>query len=628
MKFNFELVLTGAKFERIIMKINGSISTAKNGPLVVKDIKNLTEANGNIFSIEKSTVALCRCGHSHSKPFCDGTHGKIGWTDEKQEGRQPRKIDSYEGENITIHDDRGICSHAGFCTDNLPTVFRMRTEPWIDPDAEIAEKIIETVKKCPSGALSYSIDGVLYNKYSDHPDIKVTEDGPYFVTGSIELHDKDQPESEEHYALCRCGKSRNKPFCDGQHWYSKFKDEGKANPIGLNIDEKTAIIQKLAQSGKSENSAMRTLRTFPGFETLVFKGAQLHKMPLNEDIKVNTNTIIGKTAKHPLELEMPFYVSHMSFGALSREAKIALAKGTSLVGTAMCSGEGGMLPEARKAATKYIYELGTAAFSHIDSIIKQADAVEIKIGQGVKPGLGGHLPAHKVTDEIAKIRGLKPGEASVSPGRLSGVNNLEDLQKIVAHIKEITGGKPVGIKFAAGRIEEDLGFALKAEPDFITIDCRGGATGSSPKFLKDNVGVPPIFVIRRARKYLDNVNSDVTLCITGGFRDSSEIAKAIALGADAIALATASMIAIGCIQAKVCHTGTCPVGIATQDEQLRKLFDEGEALRQFKNFYNATNDELKVFARTNGVNNIHNLGVTDLVTDSTVVAEFTDIEHI
>ncbi len=212
--------------------------------------------------------------------------------------------------------------------------------------------------------------------------------------------------------------------------------------------------------------------------------------------------------------------------------------------------------------------------------------------------------------------------------KFKGVNNLKDLQKKVAHIKEITGGKPVGIKFASGHIEEDLEFALKAEPDFITIDCRGGATGSSPKFLKDNVGIPPIFVIRRARKYLDEAKNNITLCITGGFRDSSDIAKAIALGADAVALATASMIAIGCIQAKVCHTGTCPVGIATQNEQLRELFDEEKAITQFKNFYTATNNELKIFARTNGVNDVHKLNVSDLVTDNKAVSDFTDIEHV
>lgn len=610
------------------MDKKNSISTSKNGPLVVQNLKSLTEANGAVFHIEKRSLALCRCGHSKNKPFCDGTHGKMGWTDEKEAGRQPRKTDDYVGKKIVIHDNRGICSHAGFCTDGLPKVFQMGVEPWINPDAETVERIIGTIRKCPSGALSYSVDGVLYDKFSEHPEIKITEDGPYFVRGAIELHDKDHPESEEHCALCRCGHSKNKPFCDGQHWYVKFRDEGKANPIELSANEKVADIQKLAESGKSENSAMRTARAFPDFETLVFKGAQLHKMPLNEEIAVNTRTIIGKAARQPLELDMPFYVSHMSFGALSREAKIALAKGTSLVGTVMCSGEGGMLPDERKAATKYIYELGTAAFSHIDSVILQADAVEIKIGQGVKPGLGGHLPGHKVSREIAEIRGLQPGQASVSPGRLSGVNNLEDLQKKVAHIKEITGGKPVGVKLAAGHIEEDLAFALKAEPDFITIDCRGGATGSSPKFLKDNVGVPPIFVIRRARKYLYKAKSDVTLCITGGFRNSSDIAKAIALGADAVALATASMIAIGCIQAKVCHTGTCPVGIATQDEALRRLFDEEKALTRFKNFYTATNNELRIFARTNGVDDVHKLDVSDLLTDSKVVADFTDIEHV
>ena len=604
------------------------ISTSPNGPLVVKNLKFLTESTGNKFLITKKAVALCRCGSSKNKPFCDGTHAKIGWTDKKEEGRQPRRIDDYRGKKITIHDDRGICSHAGFCTDGLPKVFRMDKEPWIDPDAETVDKIIETIKKCPSGALSYSIDGKLYNKYFENPEIMVTKDGPYFVRGDIQLQDDDSPDTEDHYALCRCGHSKNKPFCDGQHWYHKFRDDGNVPPTDPNSDEKVAKVQKLAKTGKSENSAMSTLKTFPSFDSLVFKGAQLYKMPLNEDVEINTKTIIGKTAKKPLEIDMPFYVSHMSFGAISREAKIALAKGTGLVGTAMCSGEGGMLPEEREEASKYIYELGTASFSHKDEIIAQADAVEIKIGQGVKPGLGGHLPGYKVIGEIAKIRGLKPGEESVSPGRFSGINSFDDLREVVEHIRKVTDGRPVGIKFASGHVEEDLDFALKAKPDFITIDCRGGATGSSPKFLKDNVGIPPIFVIRRARKFLDENNGKVTLCITGGFRDSSDIAKALALGADAVALATSSLIAIGCIQSRVCHTGTCPAGIATQDKNLRELFDEEVALEGFKNFYIGTNNELKIFARTNGVDDIHKLTIDDLVTDSLVVSEFTDIEHV
>jgi methylamine---glutamate N-methyltransferase subunit C len=605
-----------------------SISTSKNGPLVVENLKTLTNAAGNIVPVKNAVFALCRCGNSKSKPFCDGTHGEIGFSDEKQEGRQPRRTDDYKGSEITIHDDRGICSHVGFCTDGLPKVFRMGVEPWIDPDAEPVKKIIETIRKCPSGALSYSIDGVKYDKYHDKPEIKVNEDGAYFVRGFIDLNDDDKPNSLEHYALCRCGNSKNKPFCDGQHWYTKFKDDGTVESPGFSKDERTATVQKLAESGKSENSAMSTLKKFPGLDTIVFKGAQLHKMPLNEDVEVNTKTVIGKTARQPLELSMPFYVSHMSFGALSKEAKVALAAGSAQVGTAMCSGEGGLLPESRKAARKYIYELGTASFSHKDEAIRQADAVEIKVGQGVKPGVGGHLPAHKVSEEIAKTRGLKPGEDSVSPGRLAGVNNLEDLKKMVSHIKTITDGKPVGIKLATGHVEDDLAFALEAQPDFITFDCCGGATGSSPGFLKDNVGIPPIFVIRRARQYLDKVNSKVTLCVTGGFRDSSDIAKALALGADAVALATASLISIGCIQARVCHTGTCPVGITTQNEQLRKLVVHAKAVKGFVNFYTATNNELKVFARSNGVDDVHKLQLSDLVTDSKTVADFCDIEHV
>jgi glutamate synthase domain-containing protein 2 len=318
----------------------------------------------------------------------------------------------------------------------------------------------------------------------------------------------------------------------------------------------------------------------------------------------------------------------MSFGAISREAKITLAKGASIVGTAMCSGEGGLLDDERKAASKFIYELGTASFSHKDKWIKQADAIEIKIGQGVKPGLGGHLPSDKVTEEVAKVRGLKKDEDSFSPNRFDGLEDLSDLIEKVAHIRKITNGKPVGIKLASGNIEADLDFALKANPDFITIDCRGGATGSSPKFLKDNVGIPPIFAIRRARKFLDDKNSNISLCITGGFKTSSDIAKAIALGADAVAMATASLISIGCIQARVCHTGTCPAGIATQNEQLREILDIEKGVQGFVNFYKATNNELKIFARSNGVKDIHDLSVYDVVTDSIIVSKFTDIEHI
>jgi glutamate synthase domain-containing protein 2 len=317
----------------------------------------------------------------------------------------------------------------------------------------------------------------------------------------------------------------------------------------------------------------------------------------------------------------------MSYGALSREAKIALAKGSTIIGTAMCSGEGGMLPEERENANKYIYELGTASFSHKDDAIQRADGIEIKIGQAAKPGLGGHLPKEKITEEISQIRGISPDEDSISPARHIGINSVEDLKEEINRIRKLTNGKPIGIKFSAGHIEEDLGAALQAKPDFITIDCRGGATGAAPTYIKDNVCVPPVFAIHRARKYLDQEESKVTLCVTGGFRDAADVAKGIAVGADAVALATASLIAIGCQQYRTCHTGNCPVGITTQNPVLRKRFNIEKSVERFVGYYSTMKDELENFVRINGRSNVHELDRSDIFTINHEIARYTDIQH-
>jgi glutamate synthase domain-containing protein 2 len=393
------------------------------------------------------------------------------------------------------------------------------------------------------------------------------------------------------------------------------------------FETKYAHITALALGRESPVTAMRTQKTFPDWSAILFRGGQLYRLPLNEDEEVITRTVIGPGAARPLELAIPFYVSHMSFGALSREAKIALARGSRRIGTVMCSGEGGLLPVERQEAGLYIYELGTATFSHRRENIEQADAVEIKIGQAAKPGLGGHLPAEKVTPEIAQIRGIPSGEPSISPGRHAGLDSPEALKARVAELRRWNGGRPIGIKFAAGHVEEDLEYALLAEPDFITIDCRGGGTGAAPVTIKDNVCLPPIFALRRARRYLDGVQSQVTLCVTGGFRDAADIAKALALGADAVALATASLIAIGCQQYRICHTGRCPVGITTQDHALRERLDVDRSVQRFVNFYHATTEELKTFARINGRRNVHELDLSDVVTISNEISRNTDVPH-
>ncbi len=613
-----------------------SITPSQHGPYVVKNVDELTESTGRAVAVHQSVITLCRCGESNNKPFCDGTHGKIGFTSEKKEGRVQRRHDVYQGKAVTIHDDRGICSHAGFCTDGLPAVFQMGKEPWIDPNGASKDDIIKTIKKCPSGALSFEVDGDRVTNYHDHPLIKITENGPYYVEGSIDLMTDDKLESNEHYALCRCGYSKNKPFCDGTHWYEKFIDDGAVKKklnlakesMEITDNHKDNHIRELSQNPAIKHSAMRTLETFPNFKTLLFKANQLDRMPLDKDAPVSLKTTIGPKTKHPLTIDLPFFISHMSYGALSKEAKIALAKGSTMVKTAMASGEGGMLPESRDASLYYIYEHGTAAFTYDEAVMKKADAVELKFGQGVKPGVGGELPANKVTRALAKIRGLEPGEASTAPNRLAGVDAIEDLIHLVKKVRTVIDGKPVGIKIATSHLEKDIELALRADPDFITIDCRGGATGSSPTFLKDNVGIPAVFAIPRARKVLNDHQAHVTLIATGGFRDSTDIAKGLALGADVVALATASLIAIGCLQSRICHTGKCPVGIATQDEALRSLVDIDRAAKQYANFATGTANELEMLVRAHGIDDIHQLTKDDLMTISNEVSQNTEIEHV
>ncbi len=204
-----------------------TITCKDNGPYVVSGLDDLRDPNGKSI-LTKPTVALCRCGGSNSKPFCDGTHAKIGFSDTKMPGRLPDRRDTYTGKNITIHDNRAVCVHAGICTDSLSAVWRMHQNPWIDPDAADATAIIETIRKCPSGALSYSVDGVDQRDPNRTPAIQVTKDGPYSVTGGVALDGQEWGEgaSREHYTLCRCGASKNKPFCDGTHWDIGFRDDG------------------------------------------------------------------------------------------------------------------------------------------------------------------------------------------------------------------------------------------------------------------------------------------------------------------------------------------------------------------------------------------------------------------
>ena len=386
-------------------------------------------------------------------------------------------------------------------------------------------------------------------------------------------------------------------------------------------------IHEMAVTGKSISASMSTELPMPSWDDILILGAQLDPMPLDEDAPVRTTTVIGKHAEKPLILENPVYVSHMSFGALSREAKISLARGSAMARSAMCSGEGGILPEEMQAADKYIFEYVGNLYSVTPENLRNADAIEIKIGQGTKPGMGGHLPGEKVTREISEVRNKPMGKDVIAPSRFPGINTKDDLKNLITQLRYASEGRPIGVKIAAGRIERDLAFCVYAEPDFITIDGRGGATGSSPKLLRDSASVPTIYALHRARKYLDSIGSDISLIITGGLRVSSDFAKAIAMGADAVAVASAALIAMACQQYKICGTGMCPMGIATQDEDLRERLHEDAAAARVANFLNVSLEELKMFARITGHENLHDLSIDDLCTISREISEYTDIPH-
>ena len=386
-------------------------------------------------------------------------------------------------------------------------------------------------------------------------------------------------------------------------------------------------IHEMAVTGKSAIEAMGTQRKMPNWDDMLVLGAQLNPMPLDEHAEVSLKTVIGKHAKKPMVLDMPVYISHMSFGALSRETKIALAKGSAAAGTAMCSGEGGILPEEKEAAHKYIFEYVPNLYSVTEENLKTSDAIEIKIGQGTKPGMGGHLPGEKVTPEIAKIRNKPLGKDVISPSKFPGINSAEDLKRLVNDLRMLSDGRPIGIKIAAGRIEKDLEFCVYAEPDFITIDGRGGATGASHAIIRDSTSVPTIYALYRARKYLDSIGSDIDLVITGGLRVSSDFAKAIAMGADAVAVASAAMVAAACQQYRICGTGMCPVGVATQDEKLRERLHIDTAAKRVENYLKCSAEELRTFARITGNADIHSLSTDDLCTISREISEHTNIPH-
>jgi len=313
---------------------------------------------------------------------------------------------------------------------------------------------------------------------------------------------------------------------------------------------------------------------------------------------------------------------------LSREAKISLAKGAEMAGTGICSGEGGMLPEEQESNSRYFYELASGMFGFSWEKVQKAQAFHFKGGQGAKTGTGGHLPGIKVTEEIAKVRGLKAGEAAISPATFKDLKSVEDFRGFAAEVREKTGGIPIGFKLAASHIEADLDFALAVGVDYIILDGRGGGTGSAPTILRDNINVPTIPALARARRHLDAQGAkDVSLIITGGLRVAEDFSQAMMLGADAVAIANSALQAIGCLGMRACGTNNCPVGIATQKENLRNRIQIQLSAKQLSNFLLASNDLMKVIARACGHDDLSKFDFKDLSTLDYTIHQLTGIRY-
>jgi len=406
-----------------------------------------------------------------------------------------------------------------------------------------------------------------------------------------------------------------------------------ADTTGTEDESENSYIQQLAKKGVEKIghhgpvSAMGTPRhDLPHWKDIQIITAQLHRPPLLDDETVQTKLVIGPNAKKPLELDIPLLISDMSFGALSEEAKIAMSRGAELAGTGICSGEGGMLDDEQAANSRYLYELASGQFGYSMEKVEKCQAFHFKAGQGAKTGTGGHLPGKKVTKRIADVRGLNEGEDAVSPSRFKELKTPEDYRREAEKVRSVTGGVPIGFKLSAQHIEKDIEFALQAGADYLILDGRGGGTGAAPNIFKDHISVPTIPALARARRYLDSIKAnDITLIITGGLRTDADFFKALALGADGVAIANSAMQAIGCLGMRACDSDNCPVGIATQKEHLRNRLMIESSATMLKNFLEASVHLMKVMSRACGHLNLSELTVNDLSTYKKEMHELTGI---
>lgn len=483
-------------------------------------------------------------------------------------------------------------------------------------------------------------------------------DGAHAGSG-IEPMRFEAPADDEFY-FCQCKQSGDLPLCDGTH--ERFAEKN----VGQSLDDASASDAASNQNAKKSDAndtardefeseiqvrntdaepllewvhalAEQDPETFgfgpvaamgvprprlPQWDDLLIVTAQLARRPLGSDESVDMLVTLGSGDRR-LELASPLIVTDMSYGALSKEAKIALARGVAAAGVTHATGEGGVLPEEQAANPKLLFELGPARFGFDQVDWSRVGGFHVKAGQAAKTGIGGVLPAAKVSEEIASVRGISAGEDACSPEVDPKLLNPRDFVALFDKVREHAGAIPVGIKLAAQHVEADLAFVLECGVDYVVIDGRGGGTAAAPQWLRDHSGVPLQHAIARARDFIDRHadGAGVRLIATGGLRTPMDVVKALALGADAVALGTAAMQAVGCIGARICHTNRCPVGVATQDPELRSRLDVDKASQRVDRFLRNSAAIVERFARVCGHARVAEFSRDDLVTTNPALSD-------
>ena len=403
-----------------------------------------------------------------------------------------------------------------------------------------------------------------------------------------------------------------------------------------NKGENPYFYQKMVEiKDKTRNMntvSMGSTKKLPfNFDDLHFLPAQIKQIPLNQEDPVNISVTIGPKSRRPLNVSSPILISGMSFGAVSRNVRLIISKTAAQLNIGFNTGEGGVLNEERETALEtMIVQYSTGRFGLSEEILKSAAAVEIRFGQGAYPGKGSYLPGEKITSEVAEVRGLEKGQAAYSPAHHPDINSAHELEEKISYLRELTSGAPIGAKIGCGHVEDDVEILANAGVDFIALDGFGGGTGATAKYARDNTGIPIVAALPRAHKKLGEIGlrDQISLIAGGGLRTSADFGKCLALGADAVYIGTAALIAMNCQQYRICYSGLCPTGVATQNPQLMQRLNVEDGVENLSNFLKISTEEIKNFTRMVGKDDVKLLDSDDLVCLTRELAMITGVEWL